>query len=79
MWVRWSDGNWYGGRVRDVAEQLSVAWDHPYKHWAPERVKLESVMPRMTQPREVCNFDVALQFVKLGPMMFKSFLSQGCP
>jgi len=64
VWVRWSDGNWYGGRVRDVAEQISVAWDPPYKHWAPERVKLEAVMPRMTQPREVCNFDVALQFVK---------------
>lgn len=71
--VRWSDGRWYGGHVRampDVGdggggeEKISVAWDPPFAQWAPERVAEHAVIPRMNQPREVCNFDVALQFVK---------------
>eukprot|EP00435_Cladocopium_sp_Y103_P002631 s841_g1.t1 len=69
--VRWSDGRWYGGHVRAMPEPeddgagLSVAWDPPFAQWAPERVAEHAVIPRMNQPREVCNFDVALQFVKL--------------
>ena len=66
--VHWSDGHWYLGRVRAMPEltpEISVAWDPPYAHWAPERVAEQAVIPRMNQPREVCNFDVALQFVKL--------------
>jgi len=46
-------------------EKISVAWDPPFAQWAPERVAEHAVIPRMNQPREVCNFDVALQFVKL--------------
>ena len=42
-----------------------MAWDPPFAQWAPERVAEHAVIPRMNQPREVCNFDVALQFVKL--------------
>eukprot|EP00913_Durusdinium_trenchii_P013736 g12897.t1 len=42
----------------------SVSWDPPYQCWAPEKVAEASVIPRMNQPREVCNFDVALEFVK---------------
>lgn len=47
-------------------DKISVAWDQPYAGWAPERVSEQAVIPRMTQPREVCNFDVALEFVNLG-------------
>lgn len=69
--VHWSDGHWYGGHVRAMdggdsgprEDKISVAWDPPYAHWAPERVAEHAVIPRMNQPREVCNFDVALQFV----------------
>ena len=64
--VRWSDGHWYAGHVRDAGEEISVAWDPPYAQWAPERVSEQAVIPRMNQPREVCNFDVALEFVTFG-------------
>lgn len=75
--VRWSDGCWYGGRVRAMQgpdeDKISVAWDPPYANWAPERVSEQALIPRMTQPREVCNFDVALEFVNLGERICDDF------
>ncbi|CAK9073689.1 unnamed protein product [Durusdinium trenchii] len=63
--VRWSDGHWYPARVTSIhSQQYQVSWDPPYQCWAPEKVAEASVIPRMNQPREVCNFDVALEFVK---------------
>ena len=55
-------------------EKISVAWDPPFAQWAPERVAEHAVIPRMNQPREVCNFDVALQFVKLEADFRRFFL-----
>lgn len=64
--VRWSDGHWYKGYVK--AEQpdgkLRVAWDPPYSHSPEEDVDPAQIVPRQNQPREVCNFDVAMAFVR---------------
>lgn len=65
VFVRWSDGHWYPAHVSSCEQRAyKVSWDPPYQRWASEEVPEQSVIPRMNQPREVCNFDVALEFVK---------------
>lgn len=64
--VRWKDGHWYHAHVqsKDVPSQVHVTWDAPFAHWPSENVSEQSIFPRSDQAREVCNFDVALAFVK---------------
>jgi len=64
--VRWADGHWYPARILQTYEdgRHQVGWDPPYTQWSAESVAPESVIPRMNQPREVCNFDVAVAFVR---------------
>lgn len=64
--VRWSDGHWYQAHVVSTYAdgRHQVAWDPPYQDWGAEDASADAVIPRMDQAREVCNFDVALSFVK---------------
>ncbi|CAE7942171.1 Camk4, partial [Symbiodinium sp. KB8] len=64
--VRWSDGHWYAARISQTFEdgRHQVSWAPPYTTWQPESVAADSIIPRMNQPREICNFDVAVAFVK---------------
>lgn len=64
--VRWQDGNWYQATLDSVNAngQYLVSWSPPYQGWAAEEAAVDAVIPRTEQSREVCNFDVALAFVK---------------
>ena len=63
--ARWSDGHWYAGRVlHTLPGKHHIGWDPPYDWWGSEDIAASAVLPRMNQPREVCNFDVALAFVE---------------
>jgi hypothetical protein len=65
--VRWTDGHWYHAHVtsKKSASLLHVTWDPPFASWKSEDVSAEATIPRTgDQAREVCNFDVALAFVK---------------
>ncbi|CAK0881121.1 unnamed protein product, partial [Prorocentrum cordatum] len=64
--ARWSDGHWYHGHLQSAGSGnlVTVSWDPPCNSWAPEAISVNDIMPRTEQAREVCNFDVAVAFVK---------------
>mmetsp|Transcript_65745 Transcript_65745/g.118456 ORF Transcript_65745/g.118456 Transcript_65745/m.118456 type:complete len:777 (+) Transcript_65745:87-2417(+) len=64
--VRWTDGHWYPAflKLTQPDGRQHVTWDKPYQDWKAEDVAADSVIPRMNRAREVCNFDVAMAFVK---------------
>eukprot|EP00928_Gymnodinium_smaydae_P043030 TRINITY_DN28921_c0_g1_i1.p1 TRINITY_DN28921_c0_g1~~TRINITY_DN28921_c0_g1_i1.p1 ORF type:complete len:559 (+),score=82.98 TRINITY_DN28921_c0_g1_i1:87-1763(+) len=64
--VRWSDGHWYKAHLEseNADGQMHVSWDPPFQSWDAETVSPDAVIARTDQAREVCNFDVALAFVR---------------
>jgi hypothetical protein len=62
--VRYQNGHYYAARIQEVrVGKYLVAWDQCQGYPPTEEVASDSVIPRATQPRDVCNFDVAIKFV----------------
>jgi len=75
--VRWSDGHWYHAHLKSTSDSRHhVSWDPPHQSWPSEDVAGDAIIPRMDQAREVCNFDVALAFVKKLKSMKASIIKE---
>ena len=78
--VRWSDGHWYAARILQTYEdgRHQVGWDPPYSSWKNETALADCIIPRMNQPREICNFDVAVAFINRLCALQKQTEAESC-